>query len=111
LRFSIFAKISLGLGLLDFFDQLEKGLRRMNSKIGQNFSVQLDIQLMQSLDEAAVGKAIFFACGFDPDDPKTPEISLFGSPIPVRILERTFNSLLGCPVVVTSCSPIAFGQL
>jgi hypothetical protein len=66
---------------------------------------------MQPVDETAVGKAVVFGCCLDPYDPKTPKISFSGSPVPVGILERTLNSLFGCPVIMAPRSPIAFGQL
>jgi hypothetical protein len=67
----------------------------MDSKIGQDFPVKLDVQLIQSMDETAVGKAIIFCCSFDTDDPKASKISFPGSSIPVGILERTFYRLFG----------------
>jgi hypothetical protein len=67
----------------------------MDSKIGQNFPVEFDVELMQSMDETAVGKVIIFGCRFDTDNPKTSKISFPGSSIPVRILERTFHRLFG----------------
>jgi hypothetical protein len=65
---------------------------------------------MQSVDETAVGKAILFGSCLYPYDPKTSEISFSGSPISVGILERPLYSLFGCPVIMASRSPIAFGQ-
>jgi hypothetical protein len=82
----------------------------MNGKISKNFPIELDVQLMQSMDKTAVGKAVIFGCRLDTDDPKTSKIPLPGSSIPVRILERTLNSLFGRPVIVASRPPIAFGQ-
>jgi uncharacterized ParB-like nuclease family protein len=82
----------------------------MDGKISQNFPVELDIQLIQSMYETAVGKAIIFSCRLDTDDPKTSKISFPSPSIPVRILERTLYSLFGCSVIVASRSPIAFGQ-
>jgi hypothetical protein len=101
---------SLGLGLLHLLDQPDKGLGRMNGKISQNFPIELDVQLIQSMNETAVGKAVIFGSRLDTDDPKTSKIPLPGPSIPVRILERTLHSLFGCPVVMASCSPVAFGQ-
>jgi hypothetical protein len=67
----------------------------MDSKIGQDFPVEFDVQQMQSMDETAVGKAIIFGCRFDADDPKASKISFPGSSIPVGILESTFHRLFG----------------
>jgi hypothetical protein len=82
----------------------------MDSKICQNFPVEFDIQLLQSMDETAVGKAIIFGSRFDSDDPKASKISFPSPSIPVRILERTLHGLFGGPVIVASRSPIALCQ-
>jgi len=74
----------------------------MDSQVRKDLPVDIDVVCFESMDKQAVGQAVHFGGRFDPDDPKAPEIPLAGSAVSVGILQCSFDSLLGCTVVVAA---------
>jgi hypothetical protein len=100
---------SSGGGFFDFFDDAQECLGRMNSNVRKNFAVERDIRLFQTVNETAVRHSIVLCGGFNPDDPQPPEISLSGSPVPVRIQKGSLHRFFGSAVITAAGSPVALG--
>lgn len=57
----------------------------VDCQIRQYLSVKLDTKLLEAADEAAVREAALLYRSFNPDNPESSEISLFGTPVAVGI--------------------------
>jgi len=81
----------------------------MNGDIRKDLAVERNIRLFQTVNETVVRHSVVLGCGFNPDDPQPPEISLSGSSVPVRILKSSLHRFFGCAVIAAAGSPVAFG--
>jgi hypothetical protein len=76
------------------FDDLAKGVRTFESEVGQNFSIDLDLFLVESGKKSRVGGSIQSGCSIDTCDPELPEHSLPSSAIAIGILHPFVHVVL-----------------
>src|SRR4029077_20880651 len=55
---------------------LPKGRRIPDGQVGQDLAVDLDVGLLETGDEGAVGDAVLAGCRVDPDDPQLAHLAL-----------------------------------
>src|SRR5262252_2469343 len=68
--------------------------RVVHGDVGEHLAVDLDASLVQSVDDAAVGKSVDSGGGVDARDPQRAEFALVLPPVAVRILPRLDDRLL-----------------
>jgi len=81
-----------GLGLLN---NSRKGLLLIHREIRQNLAIDLDIGLLESGNQPAVGQAIGAGTRIDTGNPQRPELTLALFAVTVGVLLRLDNRLFG----------------
>lgn len=94
-----------------FGDQSLKGLRFVNSKISQDFPVDLNASDAKAVDKSSVCHAFKAGGCIDPLDPQRAELALAYLAVAVSILPGLLNGLIGNPEGVFPAAIIAFGFL
>src|SRR5690606_34758092 len=79
--------------LASLFRKCLESLRLMDRHVGENLAVNLDPGLVQAVDEAAIGQAVFASGGIDALDPQGAKIALAIAPVARRILHRFLDGL------------------
>jgi hypothetical protein len=93
------------------FGDLTEGIGIKDSHVGQNLTVQLDISLIETTDQFAVGHAVNAGSGVDPGDPQTAEITFTNLAVTIGIRKGPINSLSSRTVQAMTASDITSGQL
>ena len=79
--------------------------------IGQDFPVEQNSQLLQPVDELAIGKVVEPCRGADADDPEAAEIALALAPTAISKAARAVRGLLHEFVELAFTEEVAFGLL
>ena len=96
----------VALGLLD--DSFER-VGMVGGKVGEDFTVQLDVGFGKQADELAVRDTVEAGTCVDPLDPQGAELAFFGATVAVSINEAFLDLVFGdCPHILFA-TEIAFG--
>src|SRR6056297_2333370 len=95
----------LGLGFLG--QRFERDLV-VDGQFGQHLAIDADLGLLQAVDEAAVGHAVFTGRSVDALNPQAAEIALLLATIPICILPGLDDRLLGNPEHLAAGAVITF---
>src|SRR5206468_12022748 len=96
-------------GLRLAYDRLERR-RLADGKIGQHLAIDHDPGLAEAGDESAVGQPERAHRRIEPLDPQRAERAFLTLAIPVGVLLRTLDCLLGDPNGVLAAAVIALGR-
>ncbi len=87
--------------------QYRKRIRILDCKIRQNFSIDLVAGLFQAVDHATVGQAVQARPGVDSGNPQRPKLAFALAPVPIGVLTRFGDRLLGDSIDLAAGSVIA----
>ena len=82
-------------GCFCFFGQNSKYLLVIDGQFGQHFTVNRDLGFLQTVDKAAVGKAMLTCSGIDTDNPQLTELTLSRLAVALGILTCLNDRLFG----------------
>ena len=85
-----------------------KGCFVVNCQIGEDATVKLNACLVQSVDQTAVGQALYTGLGVDSRNPQSTECTFLSAAVTVSVLTRLGNCLSGNSVYTTPCAVITF---
>jgi hypothetical protein len=80
-----------------------------HGQISKHFTVETDMRVMESGDEAAIRHPMFAYGRVNPRNPETPEYTLTVTTIAIGVLTCTHDRLLGDPEYVLATTTIALG--
>src|SRR5664279_4370613 len=98
-----------GESLVGHPDQRREGIRLGHCQVGQHLAVDLDLGTVKTGDEPAVARPVEAGRRVDPLDPELAEVALTGTAVPVGVLHRVHDLLVGSTertalvAVVTLC--------
>src|SRR5215211_3639764 len=98
-------------GLPGYLGKSAERLRIVDGDVREHLAVDLHACLVQAVDELRVAHALAPRRRVDADDPKAPEVALPGAPVPVGVLARAHDLLVGEPVTRVLAAPVALGLL
>src|SRR5664279_668568 len=90
-------------------DQRREGIRLGHRQVGQHLAVDLDLGTVETGNEPAVARPVEAGRRVDPLDPELAEVALTGTAVPVGVLHRVHDLLVGSTertalvAVVTLC--------
>src|SRR6478609_4232731 len=82
-----------------------------DGEVGEDLAIDLDLGELQPVDEAAVAGAVLAARRVDALDPQLAEVALARPAIPVRVLQRVHDLLVGGAVGPALVAVVALGPL
>src|SRR5450631_2637535 len=88
-------------------DQGTKGVSVGDGQVGQHLAIDLDAGEVQPIDQPAVAHAVQSSRGVDALDPQLAKVTLAGPAVPVGVLHRMHELLVGRTVRPTLVSVVS----
>jgi len=83
----------------------------VNSDIGKNLAINLDIRFLQAIHKTAVAQAIHACRGIDTGNPQCAELAFFLAAIAVGVLAGLIHSLLGYTINILARTAVTLGAI
>lgn len=97
--------------LLDTFDKLGEDFWIFHCQLGEDFSIESDIFLLESRDEGPIGGSVLPESIIETDNPERAEGALLGSAVAAGILAGFDDGLFGLGKEFLAAPAIPFGFL
>ena len=94
----------------DFVDDGLKGVGMIGGEVGQYFSVELYVVLLEGVYKLVVAHAVLSCCGVYSHDPKSSEVAFARLSIAVGIEECLFDGIFGDGIDIFAGSEVALGH-
>jgi hypothetical protein len=94
--------------LFGYLHQLSKGFHVVHRHVSQSLPVYLQTRFPQAFGQAAVGEAAAPGGRIYPSYPESSEVALANAPVPVSVVSRFQQSLIGSPELAMASTPEAF---
>src|SRR3990172_8927502 len=103
--------VSTPSALLRSLDELGECPGVVHSHLGEHLPVDLDVVRLQPGDQLVIGGPVLTGSRIDTGDPQTPKLALSSAPVPIGVLHRMHDLLIGGPVSPAPGTLVALGAV